>query len=697
MALTKRYEGGFNSVAGVAYRVELWQEGYAGTVGNIAFSDTPLTIEWAKTDKLEPVQSSSATLRLYSDTDRQFLDLYTIKAGAVRMDVYRDNALYWSGTLDPELYEEPYSYKQDYTVELTFGDFALLDREKWSERGFVSMAGVLVAALAKTGIRHTGIERYISTRLSRTEESLPDRVCVSGMNFFDEDDEPMTYREVLDEVLRPFGLRLIQKGGKVVLYDLNAIYTAFKSADLPWSSDDAVLGTDKVYNNVTITFSPYGQSQLADEEVTGIGSGSTYRYPLRPEDPEPLGFDLTLSDTGEGLGKASWAKYFKMATILSGSDGNGVAQRVVYSRTGTNPTTLVDDAARTGTVLSLPKRIFLCNSGANSRYMLRLSVDLLIDDRLNPFDEDTQADLLGQSQTGDLLSDRAKIWYQGCRLSLYPEATGGSPSYSYRNLMFDTASTEPYCRDGGEWEAGEGSDKMCLCYYEQEERENSCALKGWKTNKQPIWYYWDSLPYVWRLRGDGEFIPMPPAGGYLDFSVSAEGFATDRVGMDIAAPPVFPYTALYRLWHLYRYVKLELVDKSTYQTVPEEDIETTAWLNPDAKEELEVKTIVGCLETASPTAKGQIFDATDKSVVSVFCRNNVWDRLEKLLIGTIYSNYATRHHTLSGETDILPTFATYSDKNLPGVYLLLEETQDLEADTSSVLAVEINQDEYQGA
>ena len=114
MALNKRYTGGFNSLGNVDYRFEIWQEGFIGTASEVAVTNKPLSIEWAETDKLEPVQSSSAKLQLYSDSDRQFVDLYTVKAGSVRLDVYREGDLYWSGTLDPELYEEPFAYKTDY-------------------------------------------------------------------------------------------------------------------------------------------------------------------------------------------------------------------------------------------------------------------------------------------------------------------------------------------------------------------------------------------------------------------------------------------------------------------------------------------------------------------------------------------------------------------------------------------------------
>ena len=70
MSMKLRYKGGFYSISQILYDVEIWQEGYSGQVQDIAFCEEPLEIEWTETDKLEPVVSSNATLRLYSVSDR---------------------------------------------------------------------------------------------------------------------------------------------------------------------------------------------------------------------------------------------------------------------------------------------------------------------------------------------------------------------------------------------------------------------------------------------------------------------------------------------------------------------------------------------------------------------------------------------------------------------------------------------------
>ena len=125
-------------------------------------------------------------------------------------------------------------------------------------------------------------------------------------------------------------------------------------------------------------------------------------------------------------------------------------------------------------------------------------------------------------------------------------------------------------------------------------------------------------------------------------------------------------------------------------------MEHTAWINRSAKEELKIDTILGTLKEASPAAQGQLFLTSDKSVKNSFYRAEVTDQLERLLIGTIYSNYATRHNTLAGTVALLPSFGIYTDTNEPGKYLLLSETQHLKEDESEILMVQFDADNYKG-
>lgn len=75
----------------------------------------------------------------------------------------------------------------------------------------------------------------------------------------------MTIREVLDGILRPFGMMMVQKDGQVHVYDYNSIHNDNNLAtfsdikDLVIASNDSTLEFDTMYNNVEITSGLYAE------------------------------------------------------------------------------------------------------------------------------------------------------------------------------------------------------------------------------------------------------------------------------------------------------------------------------------------------------------------------------------------------------------------------------------------------------
>lgn len=177
-----RYTGEFASRAGAAWRVDIMQEADApfDSAGYLTFpADSPLVIEWPREDKEAAILGSNATLKIISPGDRTYEDLYTIEAGRIRMDVYKDNALYWSGALDPEFYEEPYETASGYEVSLTFSDFGILDRVKYDLAGMQTLRDIIAYALQRAGILYGEINRSTSARHSRTARPLRAAACPS--------------------------------------------------------------------------------------------------------------------------------------------------------------------------------------------------------------------------------------------------------------------------------------------------------------------------------------------------------------------------------------------------------------------------------------------------------------------------------------------------------------------------------------
>lgn len=709
MSLGLRYKGGFYSIGQILYDIMVYQEGYVGDVSPIAFCDTPITIEWAETNKLDPVQSSKAVLRLYSDMDRQFIDLYTIKSGSVRMDVFRNGGLYWSGILDPELYEEPFSYRENYGVELTFSDFSLLDRMNFSGKGFLTLAMIVDQAMNLSGINYSNIDEHISTRISSyAVETLSSDVSFIADNFYDEDGMPMTWREVLEECLRPFCLRLIQKGGKIIVYDLNNIYTSIKPVTVKWVGNDATLGVDKIYNNVLIKYSPYHHNTLLDAGVdyTTVTGGEEYGVRVNQDMASRLGgFKVRISDSGKGLeiGKTLETgggfvnpRYFAITPIFSGNEEAGVAYTIKIDHTGQsgeNYTSYLSEASplmplRNTLLLKAPQNPYLANVSGTS-YKLRISMEMMADVRYNPYETDNEG---GDQQR---MRDWCNFSYVPFRLILR-DASGSAISHYENKEVYALKGVGAYNYNLAKWVSGEGTwGDAFLAYYnlDEEGRKNDTGLLGWKTNKQCIGYYRKALPKVFHKRGDGEFVNLPPGGGWLDLQIG-KGLLTYDYESDTEWQTKIDIYWRIR-WLLFKSLKISLVD-SNYQDIKAEDVEINAWLNKDAKEGLKIETVVGCLENPSPTALGQIYLTGDKSVLNKFWRGGITTSLEKLMIGTVYTNYASRHAVLTGTVELLPLFGTYIDMNERGMFLLLSEVQDLRADESEIKMVVFETDDYEG-
>lgn len=700
MAKTLKYWGEFVSSENTRYRVELLTEDTSVIPQEVVFPyESAAEIEWNEVDKIEPVQGSCLSLSLLSKTDRQFLDLFSIEVGTIRADIYRNGLLYWSGTLDPELYEEPYSEKTDYGVTFTFSDFAILDRIPWEKKGICSIQEVLDICISNMGIQYNTVRQFISTSPAGKDHTAINfsELFVLGDNFFDEDDEPMTMRKVLDGILRPFALRMVQKNGELLIYDLNALSQLAKTKKIIWKVSDAALGTSEIYNNVKVIFSPYADTDLVNgslhsDDVLPNAQGNLYLVD-NDFNNAPDGFRLATG-TQEGLPITlhNGAQFFRIASEYSGSDEAGVIwahkgwNQLYYNSTFVNsdfPKVFYQNQVVTKPILSTRTAFLGYASIKRESFRLRICLEVLFDVRYNPFEPAS-----GPNEEGNWgrLQDWCNFGY--IPTMLYLKDAEGNILYHFENHgVMESNSYEHGA--SSHWVKGEGKwGDMFLSYYDKGDRKSASGFGGWQKNRMSIGYYRGGLPKRWGVMEDGEFIDLPPIGGFLELHVGSgvHQFDYKRQQKDIYSRA---------RWLLYKNPTITLVNKNGTSLSPE-DIEDTAWINKSAKEELKVETIIGTLgRERIPSARGLIF-GQNYEAYNAFSRAGVTARLEHLLIGTIYSQYAKRHNTLSGTAELIATWGALRDGSSSGMYIVLSEIQDLVQDTSSVKMTEFTADCYDG-
>lgn len=833
-----QYSGEFISRAGVRYRAEIWHKASApyDEVGTLTFeADEPLTIEWAETEKEDVICASTATLQVESPGDRTYIDLYTEDPGAVRLDVYREGALYWSGTLDTEQYEEPYERGWGYVVSLSFGDFGLLDRLKWDGAGYYTLAAILALCVERAGILTGGTDAGLITTSVDGGDTCMDleALSVRADNFYDEDGEPSTLEEVLEGAFQPLGLRVVQKAGKVWVYDLNGLYTQGAQAEAVWSGDSQTLGVDKVYNNVKITWSPYAQTgnlapdtcwtEEIDESLTNLDSLSAktygncnyYSYPytndsidyVRDTSTDPdregeelsmSGFTLWLSKNGENAEPLDYFTsvdgdrtfrplFFKTVEQYAGEEAEGIAvmypaakrtkgesETYEYTSMGGNEYTYTihknayisaldrkaapvreqdpDKVAEGDTAyydilqgnaytpqgqkaMFRSAKISLPPVADPSAVYVRIKLELLADPRVNYTEEAEDQTFLKMKNWQDTWKAVGNFLYVPVRVCFQPE---GSDTYiCWENGSVCAMKTDTPIRDFantlGYWNEtkyADGSDPYgFLAYYAVNDgapaTDDSGVAKGWAANRQAVNPHKKSLSArITEGETEGQAIPYPTVGGKsvpgkLWLEVVGRGWQVADAGVSLSTEKVIDSNNLLKYtdsspftpklcWLMFKLPEIAIVDarRPWDEEIEDEDVEYSAELNPQAKEELELDTVCGTADGGVPTARGAYFKTDtggNLAQATTLTRAGRTAQAEELLIGTLYSQYAARKTKLEGEMRLSgDALCAYTERNQQDggkdiLFLLTGETQDLIADTTDATLVELRPDEYDKA
>lgn len=791
MARQVIHSGEFVGFHGIVWRVDIWERvdeiDYGEEPGELTFpAEEPVVIEWEERSKEEVICGSSCTLRIESPGDRTYAGLYSEKPGAVGVDVYKDDTLYWRGTLDTEQYEEPYERLDKYDVELTFSDFGAMERMDFDMDGCVpTLATLLSDALSKAGLGDLPLDQsLISSSIGGIALTLS-ALAVNAQNFYDEDGVPNTLYEVVEGMLQPLALRIIQKCGRIWVYDLNGLHGAV-AVENTWSGDSQTLGVDKVYNDIKVTFSPYGDGALmSDEDVEftdevdeeavnydhatsgavywtyfedlsnkwsyapGYGSGQAWPC-FTIHKGMGKGFEAAFRGTTTAVGRDAplfrervsnndpladvTTSYFRIVAQGGGEDSAGYAWMFRKGR-GTNHANgqpLGKDWDYAGMTMFATRRVYLPplpsvpsslpsgfggsgNSGSGGpsarpscRWMLRLRLDMLADVRYNPFGED--GDDNDPERYKSELEGGGSYFVHKAHVLLWSAKEGGYVLHHYDNTSIEgdgdiSGSSNPYdkafvANTCGTWVAGDPQTPTTrLSWYDNtnDRRNRKTGVCGWKANRHTIGR-WDDVDLSQQLLDapDGQYIPYPPSGGWIQVALvscpnihDGENAANTNVLGALQAGDLLK-------WMLYKHPVLELVEGFKYDKAEIDDIEFSAYADADAREDLELSTICGTLTKAAPCARGAYRLASDGTLAYNLTRAGHTDRIERLWLGTLYSQFAAHHTMLSGESDgDHDGLHPYTEANQgERLFICTGETLDCITDTSERILVELSPDEY---
>lgn len=809
MAWMKVAEGAFAGLGATSgtdtdWKVELWRDAEVSSVTKLTFPhDRPLVIDWEGWKPEQAIQGSMTTLRLESMTDREFISYYSTRAGQIVLKVYRraweenEYELAWVGALDPEFYEEPYSTNDGYDVTMTFSDFGTLDRIPYSfpkigqeDNPLVSILAIMAWGAEKmwhidaetfarypdtyanligsTYICGWGEKWWEGSKGSGTDGSPIlqsvytlrhlDDIMVLHTNFFDEEDEPRSMREVLEAVLLPLGFHLIQRGGKLVVYDTQGIVDKHeRNLDggqgyvipyIHWTSTDQQLRTCETYNRVGITLSTYEVTELSPEVTPDTTQGEQTVKTYKNADTLPgcsqeaksylyHSFRLLKATQGSGMNYiSSKLRYFQIYSLQDGQDCTGVIfhpldPHLEFIRPayvgGSSDFSNVPLLFCTGWSKYLSpfasRKASIEND--NSTY-IRLTLDMLLDVRINPF---CPADPEIEGLTNLKEAYEKLKMYLGwvcvpARIVLRDYNGKITHFYSEQNSKaLETHDYTPFFRGFGEWVPYKNTDVshsvLLLQWYA--DKAEDVALNGWTTNRPTTgrWLGGRDIGVSLANMKDGLRLTYPQAGGFIELQVLDGLMLFSRTGVDEKLEwhfkhitenpqPEMPwyYTCAKAqeimgncTWRAFRNIKFEVVHETdTPETEAQDsDFLTEGLLHNEANESLDLTFECGCAPKVRPSYRAQYHVRKDGVLSSMYAisRNGRFNRPEEITLGSILSQYAVRRTALSGEaTETMMEELYYCDYSSDGLFIYGGGSLDCKNGTEQITLIELRPDEY---
>lgn len=699
MSYVTEYTTHFHSLAGVRWDIDIEVNKPAGQAMEISLdADSPVTIDWQETKLSDIVQASICTLKVVNAKDRQMATLMMHRYA--RLKIRRNGTIYWIGLLDDAVYEEPYSYKDDYVAELTFSDFGILNRVEYTPDGVRSLLEIVNTCLATASLDSLSLTQAGSLTTPKGTAARLETMYINTKRF-----EGMTMMDTLDGVLRALGMRIVQRNGTVYVYDLDNLFANYPVVPVAWMGSDARLKGSETYGGFELKFDRMSEPDIANgsmdpDKANWVASDRYFAPHFGMSIYTETGFIVQMGKFfASNLPQlpsllTDTAKYFTTRSYLTDSHDAGVARRICcYDRSFHKYRNLLEKSTpwnpnQVSGLFSIESRFIPVVPDAQD-YQLRVNLSILFSPKYNPFeDSDGQANI--DHHVWDEWKERLTTVYVPVKLELVDN--DGNTIMHYRNAKVSEHKDtylEPLGLLKGEWASGSASwNDMVLSYYKDGLDEN--PLDGWADNRMTIEENRIQLPDLYKKRKNGEYLPLPSRYGRLRLTIGQGILTKYDHNSD------FTDFNLKIRWQLYRDPMITVVyDAACDDAVDSDDVVEIDIMNENDDSYSE-SHIIGChCDGISPASIGMMTYGTGAAVGDLV-KNGIRGTLLKHRLNALEDQLSTTHSTLSGTAALEPGMCLRSDASTQGKFLVTGTMQDLREDTEELTMVRISagQDRY---
>lgn len=270
----------FNGIDGKDYLIKIEKEGYQGVSAELKGQPSPFTVTLSDEEFVyTPTRFSTATLHIFGGDYLQ--DLFSTDYRMCRVTLYEGDRMIWRGFIKPEIYTQDYrnvKFNLDLECYSAMSVLEYVDyKQKGESRGFVTLWDLLKQCIEESRGEYGFVylpHVYGTDQSAFNAWNNPlSEMSVSEQNFFDEDDNPMTYKNVLEEIMKLLNWTCVDYMGDLYFLDINnqdgeyyqygpSTFSKVQAGsmsvqDIGFSGDGHTLDIAPGYNKVTIRCSNY--------------------------------------------------------------------------------------------------------------------------------------------------------------------------------------------------------------------------------------------------------------------------------------------------------------------------------------------------------------------------------------------------------------------------------------------------------
>lgn len=271
MAYGTKYIIEYKRRSGISTIIYIQENGYSGATTELDTQVIPLEIiiDGDVDNIYKSTLGSGARINILG-TALTLTEFFTIDPQKYRVLIYNNETLIWQGFISTGIYSEDYSSSGIVPITLICNDgMSILENILYEEddgspfTGFIQITTILNNILDKIDLDFTSLRTSSDLIIGGSSTNIFEDLMIANENFYDEKQEPMNCREVLDSLFSSLGLVVSFRDDTIFFIDPINLHTPAlgKTYDVDGTGESGLnLGETIDISNDDIEYYETGQN-----------------------------------------------------------------------------------------------------------------------------------------------------------------------------------------------------------------------------------------------------------------------------------------------------------------------------------------------------------------------------------------------------------------------------------------------------